>query len=808
VRILVTEKKQTEFEFERQMKIYKDLIKEGEVYEQSSRWDQALNIYLNAEKIVKKYGSKIEIGNIYYRIGKVYAQKGNLKESLNTFKESLNSSKKGGGNPLQIAIIKEATGEAYKINGKSVEAIEQYQEALKILNAEKERVIYTHSHMTSRILEAIAQQLNNIGESYLLLQDWDKALENCRESLKVALDTKTTSIILKSRFAIAKVYLEKGDNNSAIEYLLKSIDTAKTDQSENDLLKIYLEIANIYKFQNDLKSAFDYYKNSLKIAEKLGNQQIIVKIYDEMGVLYAKKSNMKKALELFQKSYELGTHLNEFYFEYILYHMALIQFKNRSFDESYEKLQDSLKIAEKTNNKQLLIKILIKIGDIWRIKKDFDDSIYYYKKALELNADTERRIIILYKIGKLYLEIADFNSANDYFLKSFKELRLLILSIDNFGRKKDLVLKFSRIIKNLCALKCTLYDQTKDLELLKEAIGFSESFKDDNIPSELKQYFDNIKCPERQKNLVKITETCLFLKNLRNQYNLENNFKVKERLLDQIEECGNGILTIDENIWELCNESYESSPNNKKRVFERFLQVTEKSSEPWVVLKFFYVETMNTLFIFLIDIQKKELHLFSKKLSRTLINSILLKLKQMENFDQNEQQVKFAEIFSSLQNLWDKLVPNNLTSYLFEQNYLYLTIIPHSFLWKLPWEIMQIKRKTLNELFKLSRNFSLDHLRSDIQRKNDERTFILIKDSDRGNCKILYNKNWNDNFSNEKPIIHDFLNYLTTEIKNNNNIPSAIQNYRREIMNKMDLSSPENLKISIFSYILVGYPFS
>jgi hypothetical protein len=217
---------------------------------------------------------------------------------------------------------------------------------------------------------------------------------------------------------------------------------------------------------------------------------------------------------------------------------------------------------------------------------------------------------------------------------------------------------------------------------------------------------------------------------------------------------------------------------------------------------------MKILFIFLIDIQKKELHLFSKELSRTLINSILLKLKQLENFDQNEQQVKLTEIYNSLYNLWDKLVPNDLTSYLFEQNYLCLTIIPHSFLWKLPWEMMQINKKTLNELFKLSRNFSLDHLRADIQRKNDDRTFILVKDLERGDYKIIYNKNWSDNLLNEKPPIKEFLNYLLTEIKKNNDISFAIQNYRKEKMKKTDLNYQENWAIFTNSYILVGYPFS
>jgi len=714
--IKVLEKKEIKFEFESQMKIYKDLLNEGEDNEQNSRWEQALNIYLNAEKIVRKYGSKLEMGNLYYRIGKVYAQKGNLKEAVNTFKEGLNFFKKAGGSVLQIAAIKEATGNGYKINGKLVEAIEQYQEGLKILNAEKERVIYTHSHMTIKILEAIAQQLNNIGESYLLLKEWDKALENCRESLKVALDTKTASIILKSRLAIAKVYLEKGDNNSSIEYLLKSIDIAKKDAGESDLLNIFLEIANIYKIQRNSKSAFDYYKNSLKLAEKLDNKHLLTKIYDEIGILYSMKGNDKKALEFFQKSYEMGNELNQYYFEYILYHIALLQYTNKNFDDSYEKLQESYKIAERINNKQLLIKILIKIGDVWKIKNNFDDSIYYYKKALELTKETERKIIILYKIGRLYQKMGNLTDAIDYLLNSFRELRLYILLIEDIDRKRELIQKFSRVPKILCTLKCILYVKTKNPELLEEAIGFSEFFRNEDIPSESKTYFDSLECPERKKNSIKITEKCLDLKNLKQQYNLENNFKIKERLLNQIEEINGEILTLDENIWELCNEPNDNFPRNEKRIVEKLFQTVETSLESWVVLNFLYVETINSLFIFLIDIRKKELLFFSKKLNKAVLNA-LLKLKQVEDLnDSNEEQGKSKEIFNQFENFLEKIVPNKLTTYLFEQNYTCLTIIPHSFLWKLPWEMMQIKGKYLNELFILSRGISLDYFRADFQR--------------------------------------------------------------------------------------------
>jgi tetratricopeptide (TPR) repeat protein len=342
--------------------------------------------------------------------------------------------------------------------------------------------------------------------------------------------------------AIAKVYLEKGDNDSAIEYLVKSIDIAKNDTNESDLLQIYIEIAYIYKSQNNLKSAFDYYKNSLKLAEKLDDKHLIIKIYDELGILNSMKGNNKKAFEFFQKSYEMGNELNQYYFEFILYHIALLQYLNKNFDDSYEKLQESYKIAERTNNKELLIKVMVKIGDIWKNRNNFDDAIYYYKKILELTKEIERRIIVLYKIGKSYQKMGDLTNADDYLLKAFKELRLLVLSAENIGRKKEILQKFSRIPRMLCILKCILYDKTKDIEFLKEAVGYLEFSRNENVPSELKtNYNNNVECPDRQRNILKITEKFRNLKNLKQQCDLENNFKTKE-ILKQLNQSGRFVI--------------------------------------------------------------------------------------------------------------------------------------------------------------------------------------------------------------------------------------------------------------------------
>ena len=692
------------------MKIYKDLLNEGEDYELNHRWEQAFNLYINAEKIVKKYGSKIEIGNIYYRKGRVLAQKGNLKESLNAFKESLKFLKKGEGMPLQIATVTGAIGDAYKINGTTGEALKAYQEALKILKAEKERVVYTHSHLINQILEAMAKQLNNIGEIYLLLKYWDKALENCRESLKVALDLKISSIILTSRLAISKIYSEKGDSKSALEYLMKSIDIAKKEKDEFNLLKIFLEIANIYNIEKNTKFSLNYYRKALKLSEKLKNKQKLTEILDKIGTVYLEKNNRKKAIEFLQKSYEIGNEIKQYYFEYILYHLGVLYYLNKDYDSAYKNLKESLKFAERTNDIKLLRSVSIKIGDLLKLKDSYDDSIYYYKKALEHTRNLETQVKILNKIGLSNLLYNNLHDANDYFLRAFNWLRVLLLAELNFVKKRQLLKEFSDIPQNMCAIKCVLYEKTKNIELLKEAVGYSEFIRSQKRPADLKSDFKRKDSLERKKIQIQMDKKCLELKELNGQYQLEKNIKAKEKLLAQIDETQRILFLLDDSIWETSTGAIESFPHPVEKIFGKLFSVFRNISDSWAILDFVYVKALNKLYIFFINMKSKELYLFSKQFNERFTNSVQNKLKQLEDPKVKENHLKFEKVLVSLNNLGGKIVTTPLTNFLTKSDIITLTIVPHSFLWKLSWETMLIKKRQLNQLFKLQRIFSLNYL--------------------------------------------------------------------------------------------------
>jgi len=697
------------FEFERQMKIYKDLLENAEKYEQSFRWEQAFNIYLNAEKIVKKYGSKTEIGNIYYRKGRALSQKGNLKESLSAFKESLKFLKKGNAMPLQIATVKGGIGNAYKINGNITEALETYQEALKILNAEKERVLYTHSHLTNQILEAIAEQLNNVGEMNLILGNWDQALNNCRESLSVALETKATTTILTSRLAIAKINSKKGDFKSALEYLMQSLDIAKREKDQTNLLKIFLEVGNIYNQEKDSKQALNYYRTAFKLSEKLGNRQQKIEILDRIGMVYLKKNSKKKALEYFEQGYEIGKKTKQYYYDHILYHLGILDYLNKNYDGAYEKLKESLKFAKKTNNKPLLFSLSLKMGDLLKVKDNFDDSVYYYKKGLEYTNNLEKQIKIFNKIGLAYLFGNNLQEANEYFLRSFNWLRVLLLEELEIFKRKQLIAKYSDVALNLSALKCSLYEKTKNIDLLKEALGYSEFVGILNASLNL-QKNRNLIDSDKNKIQNQIKKQCLELKKLNIQYQQENNIKAKAKILNKIEESQKILFLLDDTVWESSTWESGSFPQSVEKIVDKFFIVSRDISDSWAILDLVFINTLNKLYIFLIDNTKHELYLFSKQLNDRFTSSIQNNLKKLKDPKIKENPTQFEKIKTSLNSLWPKLFPTSLTDFLIKQKFRTLMIISQNFLVKLPWNSIRVKKQTLAQMFNVQRGSSLNKL--------------------------------------------------------------------------------------------------
>ncbi len=190
-------------------------------------------------------------------------------------------------------------------------------------------------------------------------------------------------IELSKKIALA---LKDTDWDRAVKYLeLAEKEALKTSSTQQDLASLYSTVASIYSSKDAFDIALDYYLKALEIYKGLGNKKEAMRVENNLAIIYAQNKNKEKALEYFLHVY------------------------------NYQKSnKDAIQ----------LVKILNNIGTIY-LEKNTDSSLYYYKKANEINQnlnDNTLNVYIYTNLGRTYTLKNESSKANAFFKKAFSKI--------------------------------------------------------------------------------------------------------------------------------------------------------------------------------------------------------------------------------------------------------------------------------------------------------------------------------------------------------------------------------------------------
>jgi tetratricopeptide (TPR) repeat protein len=171
-----------------------------------------------------------------------------------------------------------------------------------------------------------------------------------------------------------------------------------------------------------LKLANAYYNKAIHLTSEQESLQLL----DGAILLYEKALSIRKDPKTF---YLLG----QAYFK-------IAKFSDEK-DSFYKKAEDSFKSAEKEGFRKK--EMFLYLGHILLLRGALDDSLLYYKKALDFSPKDP---IILYNIGYLFYEKGDFDTALLYLVKIGKgslpedmKINIHLLLAKIYEKKKDLV---------------------------------------------------------------------------------------------------------------------------------------------------------------------------------------------------------------------------------------------------------------------------------------------------------------------------------------------------------------------------------
>jgi len=204
-----------------------------------------------------------------------------------------------------------------------------------------------------------------------------------RESFNAARQAQSISYDINYREGLAESYnlmgikyLDFGDHEMSHYHLLQAMGIQELLGNESKIADILNNIARVYVEQDNYQKAAKYLEASIEILTRINNDQQALAATNNLGVIHRREGNLNKALDYFWEA------------------------ANRSLTEE----PDSL----------LYIIATLNIGNTYRQLQRYQRSQIHLNVAreyLERHQYISHLIFIDIVLGKLYLELGEFNEA-------------------------------------------------------------------------------------------------------------------------------------------------------------------------------------------------------------------------------------------------------------------------------------------------------------------------------------------------------------------------------------------------------------
>lgn len=317
-------------------------------------------------------------------------------------------------------------------------------------------------------------------------------------------------------FLKALVELQSGKSTQAIEKFQSHIAKGFTSK------EIYFQLANAYKITGNYNEAF----NNLIRAETLCDKDdpFLPKIINLKGTIYylsgdyeQAKKNYTSALEFSIKSGNKAEEIKS------LANLAIIKDVYGEIFEARDDFQQAIKMAEEIENMELLAFLYSELGVSFSYTNSLIDSRKNYEKSFSLYEklkNNERLSYLSSNIGSLYLQIANYKSALDYYNRGLKfagENKLgQILNLTGLADVYSNESNYSKALQYYNRAK-EVADSIKDISsLLKIGQGIGALYYNINLPYKALQtlkaaesYFADAQLPYEQIKLYSKIGTVL-----------------------------------------------------------------------------------------------------------------------------------------------------------------------------------------------------------------------------------------------------------------------------------------------------------
>lgn len=533
----------------------------------------------------------------------------------------------------------------------------------------------------------------NLGKFYRLNGDYEKAIQCFQTSRKIFFSILNRTFELEALTQLGLTYKRIGDYENVIKIFRFAKD--RLGSSVDSKTAMYLDVIGEGYFNlNKNEKAKEYYFQSLRLRRRTGNLKDEFLSLNNIALIFLKKGSLTNAAKLFDRLLKKSEKYSSL--EGILsalLHKGLIKLKQREYEIALELFEKSCLIAidlRKIYSYSLIIRYT---GECYFRLNKINKALIYLRIALRININffyNKEEWLALTDLGRIYERLGKIKKAELFLTNAVDRYKESISIIKSEELRNQYRTSNINPYDFLFQFFLNQYLKDEERNWLIKLIKFHEEIRSREILNKLKF-----------KTLMKSNEASLFIERKRtpNLVRLEKEIQQKQNYaLELALEIKNGIikdydvfdlqkkytkiiLEIDKLIDEI-NENLFSKGLIYKKQEEDDLHysldemIGDKNLLIWYMIRLnnelehdekFYIISWSKKALDLIEVQN-----FPKEHILTLI----------EEFHKNNTNSVLLEIKNELQNNLPKILFKDLES--FNK----LILIPHDFLFTIPWEII------------------------------------------------------------------------------------------------------------------------
>jgi tetratricopeptide (TPR) repeat protein len=283
--------------------------------------------------------------------------------------------------------------------------------------------------------KALTETYKNLALAFFCQSYFDSSAEACTTVIRLSQKTGDKKSGGEAIAIMGSISFERGDYEKSFEYFNQSLKIFKSNNDSYNTAIVLAKIGDLYRLAGDNKTALNLYSQSLDYKKSisfewypladLGDTYYSLEPYD--STLYDQEKYLQTIKSMTIKSN---------YTTLPRIRTAEIYIASKEYDKALALLTEDLKLSEKNNDKNQLMRLLLNTGNAYEGKRDYERSFNYTKRLLQIAQSRQAKQYIrdAYKLtSDLYGHMHKADSAY-YYYRQYTSMKEYV-ALDEFSKK-------------------------------------------------------------------------------------------------------------------------------------------------------------------------------------------------------------------------------------------------------------------------------------------------------------------------------------------------------------------------------------